>query len=406
MNAMERHPIPTIVLHPDSAGMTESKHIRRGSSPLLGTCLPPPIMEDEEDEEVKEASKASPPSTLPVPSSSSSSSSSITRQDLCSPQFLCVDESKRPRAHSDPSVSVGGLANYILPEITVTEDDGGGDNAHPVGGPRGSSHQLSLKEPHELARKRSNTCPEDLFRPNRKGRPATPPPTDVVPLLGGKRRSHSTAGPRRFSFNFAPPPVTLKSPTSVSFAHHKLSKVSEDAGTETIASAAASTKSRTEVDKSSTPQIIQQMPLRNINQSITCGTETGRSGSTRRYMDSNNRSGDENHLESRLATNGNDSNIPQTSLPSTRILASASTDRTCPSLKYMKDRSSSEKAASQNGTTAARLNESLRTLSVTERRLCDPSDASSKENASGIPRDSLAAWRAGDKGDAGHLTAV
>ena len=372
--------------------MAESSH-RRASSPLLGTCLPPPIPEDEEDEEVKEASKASPPTTLPVPTNSY-----LTRQDLCSPQFLCVDESKRPRAHSDPSVNVGGLANYILPEITVTEDDGGGDHAHLLGGSRGGSH-LYLKEPHESTRKRSNTCPEDLFRPNRKGRPATPPPTDIVPLLGGKRRAHSAGGPRRFSFNFAPPPVTLKSPTSVSFAHHKLSKVNEDSGSEAVASSGASVASSKEGNKSSKPQTVQHIPLRPPNKTIY----DPQSGSLGCKMP---QSEGENNPERRLANNCNDSNIPSTSLSAASILSNSSADMTCPGLKYIKDLSLCERPSAQNGATAALLSESLRTLNVTDRRLCDPSDSSSSESASGLPKDSLASWRTGEKGETGHLTAV
>ena len=363
--------------------MAEHSH-RRASSPLIGACLPPPILEDEEEEEEdgNETSKVTPPNTLPVPNMSGAS-----RQDLCSPQFLCVDESKRPRAHSDPSVAVGGFADYVLPEITVTEDDEGGDASLAHGASRAGSHLL--KESLESIRKRSNTCPEDLFRPNRKGRPATPPPTDIVPVLGGKRRTSSAGGPRRFSFNFAaPPPVAIKSPTSVSFAHHKLSKVSEDTGSE-CSSASGASASRERVapsKKSSTPKTLQHTVPDNGHSSSPAPDIAARLTHTTQTSDSN------------------DTNISPALALSSRI--PTSTNGTGAGPRNLKDTSSSEQSKSQTEKTAALLGESIRTLSVADRRSCDSPNSKTNESASGLPKDSLASWRAGEKGESGHLTAV
>lgn len=122
-----------------------------------------------------------------------------------SPQFLCVDETKRPRANSDPV----GLHIHIcgVPEITVTGEDGRD------GGCAEEDESDSFLIPPS-PRRRANTCPEDMFRV-RKGRPPTPPPTDF--------RILRSPGSKRFSFNFNP-----KDASSVSFAHHRLSKVSEE----------------------------------------------------------------------------------------------------------------------------------------------------------------------------------
>lgn len=122
-----------------------------------------------------------------------------------SPQYLCVDETKRPRANSDPV----GLHIHIsnVPEITVTGDDcRDGQRAE-------DDEEDSFLIPPS-PRRRANTCPEDMFRISR-GRPPTPPPADLKIL-------RNSAG-KRFSFNFSP-----KDMSSVSFAHHRLSKVSEE----------------------------------------------------------------------------------------------------------------------------------------------------------------------------------
>ncbi|KAK0048990.1 hypothetical protein Bpfe_021575, partial [Biomphalaria pfeifferi] len=116
-------------------------------------------------------------------------------------QYLSVDETKRPRANSDPV----GLHLHIVPEITVTGED--------------DQDPLSLEETDSYLippspRRRANTCPEDMFLA-RKGRPPTPPP--VAP-----HTTRSRTG-KRFSFNF-----TARDLNGVSFAHHKLSKVAED----------------------------------------------------------------------------------------------------------------------------------------------------------------------------------
>ncbi|KAH9500940.1 hypothetical protein Btru_069265 [Bulinus truncatus] len=119
-------------------------------------------------------------------------------------QYLSVDETKRPRANSDPVV---GLHLHIVPEITVTGED--------------DQDTLSSEETDSYLippspRRRANTCPEDMFLA-RKGRPPTPPPVDTHTLRG-------RAG-KRFSFNF----TTRDLNGGVSFAHHRLSKVAEDA---------------------------------------------------------------------------------------------------------------------------------------------------------------------------------
>ncbi|XP_005096551.1 uncharacterized protein LOC101863503 [Aplysia californica] len=120
-----------------------------------------------------------------------------------SSQFLTVDETKRPRANSDP---LGLHLTLIgLPEITVTGEDGQ-DSCQ---GEEGDVGGLLLPP---SPRRRANTCPEDMFRP-RKGRPPTPPPSDIMKNPAGKR----------FSFNFTP-----KDLNGISFIHHKLGKLTED----------------------------------------------------------------------------------------------------------------------------------------------------------------------------------
>ncbi|CAG5114919.1 unnamed protein product [Candidula unifasciata] len=122
-----------------------------------------------------------------------------------SPQYLSVDETKRPRANSDPV----GLHLHInpVPEITVT-----GEDCRDGGRTEDDEEDSFLIPP--FPRRRANTCPEDMFRVSR-GRPPTPPPTDL-------RILRNSAG-KRFSFNFSPKDIS-----SISFAHHKLSKVSEE----------------------------------------------------------------------------------------------------------------------------------------------------------------------------------
>ncbi|CAL1541293.1 unnamed protein product [Lymnaea stagnalis] len=118
-------------------------------------------------------------------------------------KYLCVDETKRPRANSDPV----GLHIHLnpLPEITVTGEDGQDFD---------SSEELDSYLIPPSPRRRANTCPEDMFLA-RKGRPPTPPPTDI----------HAFKSPtgKRFSFNFA-----ARDLNGVSFTHHRLSKVAED----------------------------------------------------------------------------------------------------------------------------------------------------------------------------------
>ncbi|GFR99898.1 hypothetical protein ElyMa_006385000 [Elysia marginata] len=393
--------IPTLVLPSDPPGMAESSH-RRASSPLVGACLPPPILEDEEEEELCESSKTGPPNSLPLPNTTGSA-----KQDLYSPQFLCVDESKRPRAHSDPSVHVGGFVHYILPEITVTEDDAGGDPSHAVGASKAGCH-LSLMQPLETSRKRSNTCPEDLFRPSRKGRPATPPPTDIVPVLAGKRRAHSAGGPRRFSFNFAPPPAAMKSPTSVSFAHHKLSKVNEDLSTECSDRLKSSSSVRKRVDKSLPPEShtsshntdnptsVRETNCSSVSDSTTCST----------YLKEGPQHRHEQRNSTRLVSDFVDSDIPSSTPSNSRIPPIPTTNGTFPGSNYTQDLYSSVPPASHSETAAALLSESFRTVSLTEGPLRDSCDPQANERASGFSKDSLTSWRAGDKSESGHLAAV
>ncbi|KAK7465247.1 hypothetical protein BaRGS_00037584 [Batillaria attramentaria] len=123
--------------------------------------------------------------------------------------FLTVDEGVRPRANSDPTAGTWSKAPTItLPEITVEDctdnelleinaglDEGGlfGMDATP--------------------RRRANTCPEDLFR-KRNGRPPTPPPSTF------------RKGSSKFKPGFTKPVLR----ESVSFIHHRLSKLTEDTG--------------------------------------------------------------------------------------------------------------------------------------------------------------------------------
>ncbi|GFN85390.1 hypothetical protein PoB_001189600 [Plakobranchus ocellatus] len=391
--------------------MADNSH-RRASSPLINTCIPPPILEDEEDEEVAESSKTIPPNNLPVPQGAHSASSS---QDLYSPQFLCVDESKRPRAHSDPSVTVGGFANYILPEITVTEDDEGNDASLSFANSRGI-HHLFLKEPMDSIRKRSNTCPEDLFRPSRKGRPATPPPTDVVPVLAGKRRAHSAGGVRRFSFNIAPPPVALKSPTSVSFAHHKLSKVSEDLGSE---SPPPSTKRETEgLPIKATSNIQHSVPQRipdlqaapillETLENSKCSGSTA--GSLTCTEPSKNYSP---HLQGSVKQeHRHDKNINVTDNPLKAEAMSLTQDcmninGTPTASKCLKENMSSCKATVPRPEKASTvLSTSLGKLSVADKQSHESSSPKASESASGISKSSLPSWRASDKKSNGNLAA-
>ncbi|XP_059176006.1 uncharacterized protein LOC131955767 [Physella acuta] len=113
--------------------------------------------------------------------------------DRCDLDLLHVDETKRPRANSDP---VGLPAR--LPEITVTCEDGRED---PWAG------QLDHHWIPPSPRRRANTCPEDMFLA-RRGRPPTPPPADVSRGATGKRFSLSR--------------------DLTGFSHHRLTKVAED----------------------------------------------------------------------------------------------------------------------------------------------------------------------------------
>lgn len=162
-------------------------------------------------------------------------------------QYLSVEEARRQRANSDP----GGLHIFtgVVPEITVTGEDG-----------RDSScveddefDSLLVPPP---PRPRSNTCPEDLFR-DRKGRPPTPPPVDLKVL-------RNRAG-KRFSFNF-----TTKDIKSISFIHHKLSKVKEEKsdshqrdhgvqvfGSSACAQANVSTSSKENLNRDECPRLSQ-----------------------------------------------------------------------------------------------------------------------------------------------------
>ncbi|CAG5129092.1 unnamed protein product [Candidula unifasciata] len=115
--------------------------------------------------------------------------------------FLSVDDTKPPKASSDP----GGLHICVIPEITITGEDETNSDCKA----EASVSPLSTY----FTRPRSNTCPEEMFQA-RKGRPPTPPPVDVQ-----KIRNHSG---KRFSFNFTSKDI------NVSFAHHRLSKVKEE----------------------------------------------------------------------------------------------------------------------------------------------------------------------------------
>ncbi|KAL8561147.1 hypothetical protein ACOMHN_054519 [Nucella lapillus] len=114
--------------------------------------------------------------------------------------LLTVDEGVRPRANSDPTVNTCCL---LLPEIKV-EDCTDADSSH--SNPNHSSLPFGDDDP---PRRRSNTCPEDLFR-KRNGRPPTPPPSTF-------RKGH------KFKSGFTKPVMK----ESVSFTHHKLSKLTE-----------------------------------------------------------------------------------------------------------------------------------------------------------------------------------
>ncbi|KAK7110379.1 uncharacterized protein [Littorina saxatilis] len=124
----------------------------------------------------------------------------------CDGNLLTVDETGRPRANSDPTVGAGcKLPIMLLPEITV--EDCGTDqelsdlhDAHDQGGLFGMD---------ATPRRRANTCPEDLFRQH-NGRPPTPPPASF-------RKGHK--------LRFGPSKPVLKE--SISFTHHKLSKLAE-----------------------------------------------------------------------------------------------------------------------------------------------------------------------------------
>ncbi|XP_076439711.1 uncharacterized protein LOC143279530 [Babylonia areolata] len=123
--------------------------------------------------------------------------------------LLTVDEGVRPRANSDPTVTTGGMTMMMmmLPEIKVedcTDPDLSSNN------PNHQPDNLPSGFGAIPPRPRSNTCPEDLFRKPRNGRPPTPPP-------GTFRKGH------RFKSGFTKP--ALKE--SVSFAHHRLSKLAE-----------------------------------------------------------------------------------------------------------------------------------------------------------------------------------
>ena len=119
--------------------------------------------------------------------------------------FLTVDDGGRPRANSDPTVGTGVTLPLLLPEITV-EDCGDSELLDvQMGGEQGGLFGLDA-----TPRPRANTCPEDLFRRKPNGRPPTPPP-------GTFRKD------RRFKSGFSKP--VLKE--SVSFTHHKLSKLTE-----------------------------------------------------------------------------------------------------------------------------------------------------------------------------------
>ncbi|BFZ01603.1 hypothetical protein BsWGS_04642 [Bradybaena similaris] len=122
-------------------------------------------------------------------------------EGIGSQHFLTVDDTKRPKAISDP----GNLHICVIPEITITGEDGTNDDCKTDD----SISSLSTS----FSRPRSNTCPEEMFQA-RKGRPPTPPPVDV-------HKFRNPAG-KRFSFNFTSKDI------SVSFAHHRLSKVKEE----------------------------------------------------------------------------------------------------------------------------------------------------------------------------------
>lgn len=381
--------------------MTDSSH-RRASSPLLNSCLPPPILEDEEEEEeLCETNKSAPPNSLLLPNNAGSAS-----RDLYSPQLLCVDESKRPRAHSDPSVQVGGFANYILPEITVTEDDGGGDSGHAHGTTKGGSH-MYLMQPLEASRKRSNTCPEDLFRPSRKGRPATPPPTDVVPVLAGKRRTHSAGGVRRLSFNFAPPPVALKSPTSVSFAHHKLSKVNEDLISDPANQTNVSSTSGKRTSESLTRETLrgtQSGKIDNLTKrnSSVCDTVTN-SPNRSSKVNTNSQHEAEKNSSDRLFNNDSSSTISLSTPINRSIPSTVSSNGIFPNRKHTQDSFSSQPRLPHTSATAALISEPFRTLSVTDKKSCE---SKAHGSASELLKDSPSSWRAGEETDKGHLTTV
>ena len=117
--------------------------------------------------------------------------------------FLAVDETvNRARSNSGPAELCGLV---MPPQITVTADDG-------LDGDQDEDDELGLL-PLPAPRRRANTCPEDMFRPQRGQRPPTPPPSDISP----------TTAKNRFAFSG-------KEIDGISFVHHKLSKLTEVAG--------------------------------------------------------------------------------------------------------------------------------------------------------------------------------
>ena len=149
--------------------------------------------------------------------------------------FLTVDEGVRPRANSDPTAGCA-LPVVLLPEITVEDCtlDAELMDIHGAGGPGGLQDQGGLFGLDATPRRRAHTCPEDLFRRPRAGvgggRPPTPPPS----TFRHNRRKGSG------SFRFLSGKSPLKE--SVSFTHHRLTKLaeSEDAADESQSPSASS----------------------------------------------------------------------------------------------------------------------------------------------------------------------